>query len=608
MTASLAADAAALPDDDPYRAPESYMGQRFMAPAADVYSLCAVIYRALTRKTPLSLYDVMYKPAAQSPDKVLEAYELPQSGAPFSEDFKAVLEKGLSPLPKDRYADAAALERALAAPPKIVRPNSVKTAQPERPKINHIPAMPKPVKNASQAAVNHARTLARPASAPCLAPDFLSLLMPQLKLTHLKSQYTSYIGREAISSVTFFNTLIQHAPSKVFDVSADKSGRVIAWASGTSYNLKIFVAADGGVTAGRDCRNMFRECLSLQNIYFNHSFDTSAVTDMSGMFENTPMLTSLDFNDFKTDRVTDMKNMFHMCGIRNLNLNHFNTSNVTNMSGMFDQAAAYNIDISSFDTSKVTDMSRMFTHCFNIKSLDLSHFDTSSVTTMAYMFRNCQNLTSLDVSRFNTAKVRDMSFMFSGCKNLPKDVESTARRFNMASMVKKEFMFENAFKVPASSASTASHGTFGLFSQPSSASFNRPDDRPLSASALTRIQRICQDFAQKYSGHFKTGVSAKFRKNFGLSERTPVYLSHDLSLMQTGKTGFAITDRGFYCKDFGDSPAVFTSYHELKNFASIRRVGNYIFAGSNHRLVYASVSGREQADLENLIRGIKSIL
>ena len=77
MTASLAADAAALPDDDPYRAPESYMGQRFMAPAADVYSLCAVIYRALTRKTPVSLYDVMYKPAAQSPDKVLEAMSFP---------------------------------------------------------------------------------------------------------------------------------------------------------------------------------------------------------------------------------------------------------------------------------------------------------------------------------------------------------------------------------------------------------------------------------------------------------------------------------------------------------------------------------------------------
>ena len=94
----------------------------------------------------------------------------------------------------------------------------------------------------------------------------------------------------------------------------------------------------------------------------------------------------------------------------------------------------------------------------------------------------------------------------------------------------------------------------------------------------------------------------------GLPKSTPVYLSHDNSFLQSGKTGFAVTDRGFYCKDFGSSPAVFTSFQEVKKLKKIYSRDNYIYADNNHRLVYASIPAREQTDLENLIRGIKSIL
>lgn len=94
----------------------------------------------------------------------------------------------------------------------------------------------------------------------------------------------------------------------------------------------------------------------------------------------------------------------------------------------------------------------------------------------------------------------------------------------------------------------------------------------------------------------------------GLPKSTPVYLSHDNSFLQSGKTGFAVTDRGFYCKDFGSSPAVFTSFQEVKKLKKIYSRDNYIYADNNHRLVYASIPAREQTDLENLIREIKSTL
>lgn len=549
----------------PYRALESYIGSDYMTPAADVYSLCCVMYRAVTGSVPVS-----------APDRMCgKTLVWPSSSAALSSNgcFRRILEKGLALLPTDRYADAGQLLESLAQ----LRPTA-------------------PASSSRPAAVKNA---------PCLAYDFLSVLMPQLK-----KMYSFYIGRETIASITFFGTKIHHAPSRVFDVSADRSGRIIAWASGTNHDLKIFVAGDGGVAANKDCRDMFSGCLNLQSIHFNHALDTANVISMSRMFCNTPMLTSLDLTDFRTDNVTTMSEMFRMCGTHHLNLSHFNTSKVRNMSGMFYQSTSYDIDVSSFDTSKATDMSYMFFHCFNIKSLDLSHFDTSSVTDMAYMFRNCQNLNKLDISHFNTSKVKDMSFMFSGCKNLSENTQTAIRGLDMSHVLKKEFMFENSPLKEAAPAPkpAASSETYSLFNQPVSASFNRSDNRPASASALIRIRQLCRDFASTHSGHFKSDISVKFRRNMGLPESTPVYLSHDNSFLQSGKTGFAVTDRGFYCKDFGSSPAVFTSFQEVKKLKKIYSRDNYIYADNNHRLVYASIPAREQTDLENLIREIKSIL
>ena len=50
------------------------------------------------------------------------------------------------------------------------------------------------------------------------------------------------------------------------------------------------------------------------------------------------------------------------------------------------------------------------------------------------------------------------------------------------------------------------------------------------------------------------------------------------------------------------------AYQELKKLKKIYNSDNYIYADNNHRLLYASISNREKKDLENLIRGIKSIL
>ena len=124
---------------------------------------------------------------------------------------------------------------------------------------------------------------------------------------------------------------------------------------------------------------------------------------MHFMFYDCSGLTALDLSNFNTSNVTDMSGMLWYCSaLTSINLSNFDTSNVTNMGGMFavgeiltSDSALAALDLSNFDTSKVTNMSSMFFGCSKLTSLDLSSFDTSNVTVMSYMFGNCSNLTTI---------------------------------------------------------------------------------------------------------------------------------------------------------------------------------------------------------------------
>ena len=181
------------------------------------------------------------------------------------------------------------------------------------------------------------------------------------------------------------------------------------------------VKFERGVKAGERGFS-FKGCYNLTSIDFTN-FDTSNVVDMRNMFSGCNKLTSLNLSGFNTSNVTSMTKMFQNCyGLKNLNLNNFNTSNVTDMSYMFDYCSGLSsIDLSSFNTSKVTDMSGMFRNFARdskATSLDLSSFDTSNVGNMSSMFEGCEKLTGLNLSSFNTSKVANMKSMFKNCLSL----------------------------------------------------------------------------------------------------------------------------------------------------------------------------------------------
>ena len=160
-----------------------------------------------------------------------------------------------------------------------------------------------------------------------------------------------------------------------------------------------------------DMSGMFHVCDMLTALDVSN-FNTAKVTDMSNMFANTG-LKALDLTTFDTSNVNNMERMLYNSNrLESLNVSNFNTSKVTDMSGMFHGIKPTELDLSSFDTSKVTDMSEMFGWCTNIVSLDLSHFNTSQVTDMSGMFGWCLNLKSLNISNWNMSKVTNVYQMF----------------------------------------------------------------------------------------------------------------------------------------------------------------------------------------------------
>ncbi len=132
--------------------------------------------------------------------------------------------------------------------------------------------------------------------------------------------------------------------------------------------------------------------------------DTSAITDMNGLFTN--------FNTFNGD------------------ITRWNTSNVTNMGGMFSDFPAnsvFNQDIGDWDVSKVTNMSSMFADVSSFNQ-DIGDWDVSKVTSMFDIFGGAssfnQDIGDWDVR--NVVPPKNISYLslFNGASAFDQDLSS----------------------------------------------------------------------------------------------------------------------------------------------------------------------------------------
>ena len=138
------------------------------------------------------------------------------------------------------------------------------------------------------------------------------------------------------------------------------------------------------------------------------------------IFRHIGEIIEIDISKFDTSNVSDLSGMFRNCiNLKSINFGNINTSSIENMQYMFEECSSLtSIDLSNFDTSKVHYMDNMFGDCTNLTSLDLSNFFTYYLFSANRMFSGCSSLIYLNL--FNFYWEREMSHIFDGLSSNAK--------------------------------------------------------------------------------------------------------------------------------------------------------------------------------------------
>ncbi|WP_096025766.1 DarT ssDNA thymidine ADP-ribosyltransferase family protein [Campylobacter lanienae] len=195
--------------------------------------------------------------------------------------------------------------------------------------------------------------------------------------------------------------------------------------------------------------------------------DTSAITDMSGLFYRSGRKDFSGIESWDVSSVTDMSMMFFGYDNFNQPLNNWDVSSVIYMSGMFRDCKNFNQPLNNWNVSSVIYMREMFRNCYNfnqpldswrdklsqklidqlplrcfverkivnnktryypktrdeleslvrVESLNLGDIDTSAITDMSWLFCRSGRKDFSGIESWDVSSVTDMNRMFVGCKN-----------------------------------------------------------------------------------------------------------------------------------------------------------------------------------------------
>ena len=273
-----------------------------------------------------------------------------------------------------------------------------------------------------------------------------------------KSYPKWYAQREHIKKVVFDASFANARPTSCY-----------YWFCGCSKLTDIEGIENLNTENVTNMNSMFDRCSALTLLDLTN-FNTAKVSDMRYMFMGCSALTTIFVSDkFVTDRVTDGRDMFHMCinligaieydgsksdhTYANYDNGYFSpeggfhayaefnnaTGTLTFSRGLSKPAGAYDLNVgnntpewstqkedinkvvfdASFANARPTSCYKWFDMCTSLTEIEgIENLNTEKVTNMGSMFSDCHVLNPLDVSNFDTQNVEDMSCMFSNCEGL----------------------------------------------------------------------------------------------------------------------------------------------------------------------------------------------
>lgn len=262
-------------------------------------------------------------------------------------------------------------------------------------------------------------------------------------------------------------------------------------------NLNITATDIPNLSMVTNMNSMFKKCSNINGPSNINSWNTSAVTDMSWMFQGDTAFNQ-PIGSWNTSNVTNMSGMFASyntpASVFNQPIGSWNTSNVTDMSLMFENASAFNQPLDTWNVSNVTNMNMMFAGASSLNQ-PLGSWNVSNVTNMRGMFYlassfnqpignwNTANVTNMGqtfgyatvfnqpIGSWNTANVTDMNFMFGQASAFNQPLNS----WNTANVTDMEQMFSRAmaFNQPLNNWSTTNvTNMYNMFFE--AIAFNQP--------------------------------------------------------------------------------------------------------------------------------------
>ena len=120
-----------------------------------------------------------------------------------------------------------------------------------------------------------------------------------------------------------------------------------------------------------------------------------------------------------------------------------------------------------------------------------------------------------------------------------------------------------------------------------------------SLSMAEYAEQACADFLASFdNGSFKE--TRKIVRGLDVGDGEDIYLIHDDTFMKSGKNGFAITDRGLYCRELAEE-ATFTDWHAFARLDDPCLDGSYVRCASKS-VCYFTDDSDMMPELLNLYR------